>query len=241
VQVPQDFDVSQSLAAPGDQPSVRTLKQNRDSDAGLQPASADILPVVGAEVLFDPPSLHTAAMVLGRRSPVPPDGGVYAWYFDVIPPGVPGGGCRVVDGRTLLYVGISPKAPPANGVRPSRQSLRSRIRYHYRGNAEGSTLRLSLGSLLAEELGLVLRRVGSGSRMTFCHDGEQRLSGWMADHAWVAWAVVSSPWRIEELLIRELSLPLNLDQNQHSPFHDALTELRSRQRQRARQLSIVTS
>ncbi|MEU1194017.1 GIY-YIG nuclease family protein [Streptomyces sp. NPDC005859] len=44
--------------------------------------------------------------------------------------------------------------------RTSTQNLRKRVRYHYRGNAAGSTLRLTLGCLL----GLDLRRVGSGKR-----------------------------------------------------------------------------
>ncbi|WP_394816236.1 GIY-YIG nuclease family protein [Streptomyces mooreae] len=44
--------------------------------------------------------------------------------------------------------------------RTSTQNLRKRVRYHYRGNAAGSTLRLTLGCLL----GLELRRVGSGKR-----------------------------------------------------------------------------
>ncbi|WP_386143941.1 GIY-YIG nuclease family protein [Streptomyces yanii] len=44
--------------------------------------------------------------------------------------------------------------------RTSTQNLRTRVRYHYRGNAAGSTLRLTLGCLL----GLELRRVGSGKR-----------------------------------------------------------------------------
>jgi hypothetical protein len=43
------------------------------------------------------------------------------------------------------------------------------------GNAEGSTLRLSSGCILAEQLGIQLRRVGSGKRLTF-GTGEQRLS-----------------------------------------------------------------
>jgi hypothetical protein len=51
-------------------------------------------------------------------------------------------------GLALLYVGISPKPPSAVGT-PSRQTLRSRLRYHFRGNAEGSTLRLSLGCLFS--------------------------------------------------------------------------------------------
>ncbi|MET8121086.1 GIY-YIG nuclease family protein [Micromonospora sp. NPDC005189] len=74
----------------------------------------------------------------------------------------------------LLYVDISPKAPPGNGRPPSRQTIRGRIRYHYRGNAAGSTLRLTLGSLLAGELGIGLRRVGSGNRLTFGQIAEKR-------------------------------------------------------------------
>ncbi|RNL98558.1 hypothetical protein EFE23_13740 [Micromonospora solifontis] len=92
----------------------------------------------------------------------------------------------------LLYVGISPKAPPSNGRPPSRQTIRSRIRYHYRGNAAGSTLRLTLGSLLAKDLGIDLRRVGSGKRLTFGREGEKQLTEWMAEHAQVTWAGVSA-------------------------------------------------
>ena len=53
---------------------------------------------------------------------------------------------------------------------------------YYGGNAEGSTLRRTLGCLLAEQLGIELRRVGSGRRFTFLR-GEQALSGWMAQNA----------------------------------------------------------
>lgn len=46
--------------------------------------------------------------------------------------------CVTKDGQTLLYIGISPKKPF------SRQDLRKRIIYYYRGNAERSAeLRLS--------------------------------------------------------------------------------------------------
>jgi hypothetical protein len=71
---------------------------------------------------------------------------VYAWYFDVVPPGVPTERRHTTDAGALLYVGIAPKQPPANGRPASRQSLRTRVRYHYRGNAAGSTLRLTLGA-----------------------------------------------------------------------------------------------
>jgi GIY-YIG catalytic domain-containing protein len=41
-------------------------------------------------------------------------------------------------GLALLYVGISPKRPRAVGSL-SRQTLRSRLRYHFQGNAEYPT------------------------------------------------------------------------------------------------------
>jgi hypothetical protein len=138
---------------------------------------------------------------------------------------------------TLLYVGISPKAPPKSGRPPSRQTMRSRLRYHMRGNAEGSTLRLTLGCLLAAALGLELRRVGSGPRLTFC-DGEQRLSEWLSENAFVAWEVCSEPWVLEEHLIRDVPLPLNLDQNSHHPFCPALTVARRTARDAAGRLPV---
>jgi hypothetical protein len=73
--------------------------------------------------------------------------------------------------------------------RTSTQNLHKRVRYHYRGNAAGSTLWLTLGCLL----GLELRRVGSGKRMTFGKVGEGTLSQWMAGNAQVCWIDQSEP------------------------------------------------
>jgi len=185
------------------------------------------------EDLLAPARLWTRAEILARPTPVPAAGGVYAWYFREVPPGVPSQECHSVDGQALLYVGISPKQPPANGRPASRQTLRTRVRYHYRGNAAGSTLRLTLGVLLADQLGIALRRVGStGNRLTFS-DGEAALSKWLAEHARVCWAVDLQPWVVESQLINEVVLPLNVDQNVHSGFHAQLTAARASQRQRA--------
>jgi hypothetical protein len=142
--------------------------------------------------LTAPSHLWTADEVRGRPSPVPAEPGVYAWYFTSTPADVPTSDCHRQNGGTLLYVGISPKAPPRDGGRVSRQNLRRRIRYHYRGNAAGSTLRLTLGCLLAAELGIELRRVGSGERLTFAA-GEQALSHWMAANTRVCWHVTPKP------------------------------------------------
>ena len=49
--------------------------------------------------------------------------------------------CQEFQGLRLLYVGISPRPPSADRP-PSRQNLKKRIRSHFSGRADGSTLRL---------------------------------------------------------------------------------------------------
>jgi hypothetical protein len=105
---------------------------------------------------------------------VPVACGAYAWYFSPLSVPVDTSGCHEVEGRRLLYVGISPKPPPANGAPPSRQQLRSRLRQHCAGNAAGSTLRLTFA------------------------DGERLLSAWMATHAAVCWVTHHSAVRPAE-------------------------------------------
>lgn len=187
--------------------------------------------------LLTPSRLWARSEILLRDCPVPREPGVYAWYFRELPPGVPTKGCHRAHGATLLYVGISPKRPSDNGAPPSRQSLRSRIRYHFRGNAAGSTLRLTLGCLLRAELQADLRRVGSGERYTFA-DKEEALSAWMDRNALVVWAPTTAPWTLEEELIKSVSLPLNLDQNRRHPFHHVLSASRREARLRARDLPV---
>ena len=187
--------------------------------------------------LLEPAQLWTRSEVISRPCPVPNAAGVYAWYFRTCPEEVPTEGCVRSGELTLMYVGISPKAPPATGT-PSRQTLRTRIRYHFRGNAEGSTLRLTLGCLLSHSLGIELRRVGSGLRMTF-GVGEQILNEWLYQNARVVWLKCGAPWRVEEELIRSVSLPLNLDQNRHHNFHAALSAMRRAAKMRAQKLPIV--
>ncbi|NEK57037.1 hypothetical protein GCU56_04015 [Geodermatophilus sabuli] len=174
---------------------------------------------------LSPERLWRRADVLSRPSPVPAVPGAYGWWFDRLPARIDISGCRQVDGLTLLYTGISPKEPPRNGRPASRGQLRQRIATHYAGNAEGSTLRKTLGCLLAEELGIQLRRVGSGSRRTFVN-GEHQLSQWMAEHAYVSFIAHERPWELERRLIEELDLPLNLDGNSRNAFHSVLTRIR---------------
>lgn len=189
--------------------------------------------------LLAPDHLWRRAEVLASACPVPAGPGVYAWYFDPPPPHVPLDGCHWHAGAVLLYAGISPKQAPTNGRAPSRQRLRHRVRYHYRGNAEGSTLRLTLGCLLSDTLQIALRRVGSGKRRTFGPDGEARLSAWLDEHARVAWLQHPEPWVLEDEMIQTLSLPLNLSGNERHPFHSRLSELRATAKREAEALPIL--
>ncbi|MFI0784920.1 GIY-YIG nuclease family protein [Streptomyces lydicus] len=179
-----------------------------------------------AAALVRPDRLWSAQEVLARPSPVAAAAGVYGWHFEQPP-------SPDLDAGRLLYVGIAPRYM---SNRTSTQNLRKRVRYHYRGNAAGSTLRLTLGCLL----GLELRRVGSGKRMTFGKVGEATLSQWMADNARVCWLEHGEPWTLESQLISRLDLPLNLDQNRHNAFHSRLKELRAQARRRARELPVTS-
>lgn len=192
-----------------------------------------------AQLLVRPNRLWSRCEILEKGCALPRTAGVYAWFFDRLPPQVPNGPYHVFDSRQLLYVGISPKPPPKNVSLPSKQTVLHRLRYHYRGNAAGSTLRLTLGCLLSAELDIELRRVGSGNRMTFGAAGELRLSEWVGEHTRVACVPCASPWDLESHLISDYSLPLNLDQNKMHPYHAFLSSIRRMARLRALDLPVM--
>jgi hypothetical protein len=75
-------------------------------------------------------------------------------------------------------------------------------------------------------------------RVTFA-TGEARLTTWMSENARICWTVHPRPWELEGQLIRDVSLPLNLDQNANHQFHVTLTRLRAEARARARALHVL--
>ena len=193
-----------------------------------------------AQQLLGPDRLYTASEIGTRPCPVPTTAGVYAFYFDEPPPGIDSKECYRINQHTLLYIGIAPKAPPLNGRAASKSHLRKRLQTHYFGNAEGSTLRRTLGCLLSSQLAIQLRRVGSGSRYTFTNPGEQVLDDWMRQHAFVTWAETSAPWELEtHLLSSGLRLPLNLDGNPWQEVVAIVSAIRLKARQLADQLDII--
>jgi len=184
---------------------------------------------------FYPEKTYSRNEVMNRPTPVPAVNGVYFWWFKEIPPGVPIEGCITHDGYTLLYVGIS---PDKKGKPNSRSNLRKRIKAHYSGNAAGSTLRRTLGVLLAGESNFPLRRVGTGMRTTLTHSGEQWLDNWMEQNAMVHWLAHAEPWILEQSLIANIPLPLNIQGSTHN-FRPTLSAMRSKAMAEARMLEIA--
>ncbi len=178
--------------------------------------------------IFYPDKFWKREELLGFDSPLPDKPGIYAWYFCSYPSVIPVHDVYHYQDIPLLYVGVAPSRPD------SKSNLKKRIQQHFRSNAYGSTLRLTLGCLL----GLELRRV-STTRMTFTKSGEQWLSEWLSKNAFVVWQQEDEPWYLEEQILAEISLPLNLRGNEAHPFYSILTELRQQAKQRAQSLPIL--
>ena len=106
------------------------------------------------ESIINPVDLYSRPEVLSTPSLLPSVPGIYGWFIKDIPGNVSVDGCVIKGPLTLLYVGIS---PDKIGKPNSRQNLRRSITTHFQGNAEGSTLRRSLGVLLVGESGHPLR------------------------------------------------------------------------------------
>ena len=124
-------------------------------------------------------------------------------------------------------------------VPASKPSEAEIVRNHPKGNASASTLRLTLGCLLSDQLGIELRRVGRSERLMFTPEGEAALSAWMEENAFVCWMVCEEPWVVERGIIRAVNLPLNLRDNDHHPYCTALRACRAAARGRARGLPVV--
>lgn len=181
---------------------------SRDNDRGplslLDMVGFMAEPSLTAERILNPLSLHSTADV--RSAPASP--GIYGWWMKKGTLQVPEGPYQEQDGRQLLYVGISPRKPSAAG-RVSKANLRHRLVTHATKNASQSTLRRTLGVLLAEELGLALGV--HGGREHYGPQGEALISRWLIENARVAWAVDHEPWEAEDELLAHTTLALNLD------------------------------
>jgi len=189
--------------------------------------------------LLKPDDLVPRIQLIGRSSIVPSSPGIYAWYFSNPPSDeIDLNSCWKWQDKYLLYMGISPVEPPKNGAAPSKNNLRKRIRSHMSGNASSSTLRMSVGCLISNELGIQLRRIGRTERLYFGQD-ELILSAWLEQNAFVTWIEITEPWILEQKIVPELYLPLNLRMNKEHPFYPTLYRCRKLAREEARMLPVL--
>jgi hypothetical protein len=201
------------------------------------PSSDEVISALTFPERLYPPSEALGAVKNGAN-------GIYAWWFGAMPKGVPITHTKQIDGMNLLYIGIGPVSEK------SKASLVKRLRNHVKADASRSTLRTSLGCLLAETLNLQLevtrinRRNGTSSvkhhygfdlKVLSTELNEERLSTWMENHARVCWIYHDRPWEMENSLIQKLNLPLNIEHNDHHPFAKTLSSLRSKHFQNARE------
>ncbi len=178
------------------------------------------------EKLTNPERLYSCEEVLVKPSPVPKESGVYAWYFKDIPPLVPTDGCAVKDGKTLLYVG-------------SAKVLRVRIRKHCDGEARRSTLRMSLGALLHENLPDLFYKLDKKNTKKYHYpeNGEDYLSLWMKENAFVCWVEYENEnyASVEEDIIEELRTPFNKRRGEVR-VSGIVGDMRDKARQKAKEL-----
>lgn len=165
------------------------------------------------------------ALIFRKKFPFVENNGVYAWYFLNKPHRkISLENCHSVEYENqtlyLLYIGIAPHSDA------SKQTLRKRIQTHFKRNIYRSTLRRTLASLLKNELTLSSYRSKKRNRPRLCDDGENKLSKWICENAYVTWSYVEQPWLYEQEIIESLCLPLNLQYNQDHPFFEKLSKKR---------------
>jgi hypothetical protein len=177
-----------------------------------------------ASHLLNPDELMTVSDLRDNPKLIPEVGGVYAWWFSKIPPKVCIDGTKLIQGRRLLYVGIAPRKPSPT-EEAGKRTLRDRLLNHCRGPIGSSTLRRTLATLLASDLGLRLGRLPSG-KVGMPSEDEVILTDWMNVNARVNWVTNAAPWEVEDQLINTARLPLNI-RGSSDDFAKELSNLRS--------------
>jgi hypothetical protein len=114
----------------------------------------------------------------------------------------------------LLYVGAS------------LDPLRRRVLAHLSGSSQGSSLRMTLGALFAEDLGL---DPISDGRRNYYHfgSGEGRLTEWIVENSSVGFYASDDPYGIERQILTDVAVPLNIEYRKRHPFSRYLMGLRA--------------
>jgi hypothetical protein len=149
--------------------------------------------------------------------------GLYSWWIDRLGAASlsAGLGAQLAEGR--IYAGLTGATKWPSGF-TGKNTLQKRVgRSHIRGRIRGSTFRLTLASVLREQLGLV----ATGLKLLAPHS-EKALTEWICDHLSVAvHRFPADPLAdLEHQVLARLDPPLNLDGMPINPLRMRLRELR---------------
>jgi hypothetical protein len=169
--------------------------------------------------------IQPACAMRGHFELLPDTGGVYAMLLDnpaALAPALHRANLQLdalrMGRRDILYLGAT------------EDSLRRRIKSHLSDDSYRSNFRMSLGALLAEELGLLARPRPGCRYFSFEPESEQRLSDWIGTN--ISIALRTSPHAmVEEKALIGLNDPvLNISQRRAQPSASAVLLLRRRMR-----------
>jgi len=211
--------------------SVNTIHRPRGEVGGYWHYDGDGRILWGAprpgkkvEQLLHRDGIVSASEVMRQPDLLPRHKGAYAWYFDPkdMPREIAGEHPLDINGRLLLYIGV------AGASSKSRNTLRKRVLDAHLKGRLFSTLRVSLGYLLRDELDLTPRK--KEGEIHFDRKGEQRLTEWLAANASVAWLPDERPWEIEAMTLAAygIMLSLNIEGNPLNEFAQQLRQERMR-------------
>ena len=159
--------------------------------------------------ILNPEKILSKNEIFSSPSPIPKESGVYGAYFKEVPSDIDIKNCVSFEEHILLYIGIS------------TINLQKRIKGHYTNDASRSTLRNTLGILLADKSKFPLRRIEPYKRKTrnFTPGGESWLNLWVEKNMFFSFETILSYSQREDEYLSKLgpsgSLPLNIDKNNH--------------------------
>jgi hypothetical protein len=118
----------------------------------------------------------------------------------------------------------------------SAANLQRRIRSHVGRSSVASSMRGSLGTILAEQIGLTPLASDVGGELWFAE--EAILSGWIDRYCLVGVRETSSPLTLEKALVVSEKPPLNISYLKTTPLARRLIRARASVRAEARRLRV---
>ncbi|WP_370650070.1 GIY-YIG nuclease family protein [Brevundimonas sp.] len=118
----------------------------------------------------------------------------------------------------------------------SASNLQRRVRSHVGRSSVASSMRGSLGTILAEQIGLTPLASDVGADMWFAE--EAVLSEWIDQHCVVGVREAANPLQLEKALVVTQRPPLNISFLKTTPLARCLIGARARVRAEARRLRV---